>query len=154
MTDITAKLDAIEAGLKGVTPGPWNVEPRNRSKNFSVAFRPELKVCQTFGDSVAAEADAAHIARLDPDTVRELVRLARIGADAPAIRAAALGCGAGQFRIGDRVTKIKGSQWTGRIVGFYSTTLTPEGYAVESETEIGSVQIYPAAAIRALKDTP
>jgi dihydrofolate reductase (trimethoprim resistance protein) len=59
-----------------------------------------------------------------------------------------------QFRIGDRVTKIKGSQWTGRIVGFYSTTLTPEGYAVESETEIGSVQIYPAAAIRALKDTP
>jgi hypothetical protein len=60
----------------------------------------------------------------------------------------------GQFRIGDRVTKIKGSQWTGRIVGFYSTTLTPEGYAVESETEIGSVQIYPAAAISALKDTP
>jgi dihydrofolate reductase (trimethoprim resistance protein) len=60
----------------------------------------------------------------------------------------------GQFRIGDRVTKIKGSQWTGRVVGFYSTTLTPEGYAVESETEIGSVQIYPATAIRALKDTP
>ena len=72
----------------------------------------------------------------------------------PMIRAKALEGGAGQFRIGDRVTKIKGSQWTGRIVGFYSTTLTPEGYAVESETEIGSVQIYPAAAISALKDTP
>jgi hypothetical protein len=50
-----------------------------------VAFRPELKVCQTFGDSVAAEADAAHIARLDPDTVRELVRLARIGAETEAL---------------------------------------------------------------------
>jgi len=54
----------------------------------------------------------------------------------------------GQFAIGDRVTKIKGSAWTGRVVGTYSTTLTPEGYAVESENEPGSVQIYPAAALR------
>ena len=55
----------------------------------------------------------------------------------------------GMFRVGDRVTKIKGSNWTGRVVGTYSTSLTPEGYAVESETENGSVQIYPAAALRA-----
>lgn len=59
--------------------------------------------------------------------------------------------GVRQFNLGERVTKIKGSSWTGRVVGFYSTTLTPEGYAVESETERGSVQIYPAAAIRAMK---
>lgn len=52
------------------------------------------------------------------------------------------------FSIGDRVTKIKGSAWTGRVVGTYSTTLTPEGYAVESENEPGSVQIYPATALR------
>lgn len=51
-------------------------------------------------------------------------------------------------RFGDRVTKIRGSQWTGRIVGFYSTELTPIGYAVESETERGSVQIYPEAALK------
>lgn len=49
---------------------------------------------------------------------------------------------------GTRVTKIKGSSWTGKVVGFYSTNLTPVGYAVESETEIGSVQIYPRAALR------
>jgi dihydrofolate reductase (trimethoprim resistance protein) len=49
--------------------------------------------------------------------------------------------------IGMRVTKTKGSKWTGKIVGYYSTELTPEGYAVESETEIGSVQIYPRAAL-------
>lgn len=55
-----------------------------------------------------------------------------------------------KYRLGDRVTKIKGSSWTGRIVGFYTTTLTPIGYAVESETENGSVQIYPESAIRAL----
>lgn len=49
---------------------------------------------------------------------------------------------------GDRVSKVKGSAWTGHIVGFYSTSMTPIGYAVESETEHGSVQIYPEAALR------
>ena len=52
-----------------------------------------------------------------------------------------------RFRLGDRVTKTKGSSWTGRVVGFYSTSLTPEGYAVESENEPGSVQIYPVGAL-------
>lgn len=54
-----------------------------------------------------------------------------------------------QFKRGDRVTKIKGSAWTGRVVGFYSTSLTPIGYCVESENEPGSVQLYPEAALRA-----
>ena len=53
----------------------------------------------------------------------------------------------GKFQLGDKVFKPKGSQWHGKIVGTYSTALTPEGYAVESSTEIGSVQIYPAAAL-------
>lgn len=52
-----------------------------------------------------------------------------------------------KFAIGQRVTKIRGSSWTGKVVGFYSTSLTPMGYAVESENEPGSVQIYPEAAI-------
>lgn len=52
-----------------------------------------------------------------------------------------------KFKLGDHVRKIKGSQWKGRVVGTYSTSLTPEGYAVESDTEKGSVQIYPAAAL-------
>lgn len=51
------------------------------------------------------------------------------------------------YKLGDRVTKTKGSSWTGKVVGFYSTSLTPEGYAVESENEPGSVQIYPVAAL-------
>lgn len=51
------------------------------------------------------------------------------------------------FQLGTLVTKKSGSSWTGRVVGFYSTELTPEGYAVESETETGSVQIYPAKAL-------
>lgn len=58
----------------------------------------------------------------------------------------------GKFKRGDRVTKIGGSSWTGCVCGTYSTALTPEGYAVESENEPGSVQIYPAAAIRDLAE--
>lgn len=51
------------------------------------------------------------------------------------------------FRRGDRVRKKSGSHWQGRVVGEYATSLTPEGYAVESDTEQGSVQIYPAKAL-------
>ena len=52
------------------------------------------------------------------------------------------------FALGDAVEKIRGSSWHGHVVGWYSTKLTPEGYAVESFHERGSVQIYPAAALR------
>lgn len=52
-----------------------------------------------------------------------------------------------KFARGDLVRKRSGSQWQGRVVGEYCTTLTPEGYAVESEAHAGSVQIYPAAAL-------
>jgi dihydrofolate reductase (trimethoprim resistance protein) len=51
------------------------------------------------------------------------------------------------FALGDRVRKKSGAAWQGRIVGWYSTQLTPEGYAVESEAHPGSVQIYPVAAL-------
>lgn len=52
-----------------------------------------------------------------------------------------------RWDLGTRVRKVKGSSWQGRIVGFYATDLTPEGYAVESEREPGSVQIYPVSAL-------
>ena len=52
-----------------------------------------------------------------------------------------------KFRLGDRVYKSRGSLWRGNVVGWYTTTLTPEGYCVESEHEVGSVQIYPASAL-------
>jgi len=58
------------------------------------------------------------------------------------------------FGIGDMVRKVRGSQWRGRVVGWYSTGLTPEGYAVESANEAGSVQIYPAVALELWSPTP
>jgi hypothetical protein len=54
----------------------------------------------------------------------------------------------GACRLGVRVRKVSGSSWQGRIVGYYSTELTPFGYCVESEREPGSVQIYPMKALK------
>ena len=51
------------------------------------------------------------------------------------------------FGLGERVRKKSGAAWQGHVVGWYSTKLTPEGYAVESEAHPGSVQIYPVAAL-------
>jgi dihydrofolate reductase (trimethoprim resistance protein) len=59
-----------------------------------------------------------------------------------------------EFKIGDYVRKTSGSQWDGYIVGFYSTELTPEGYAVESIFHPGSVQIYPAKALKLITRGP
>lgn len=53
-----------------------------------------------------------------------------------------------KYKLGDLLTKTKGSSWTGHVVGFYSTTLTPIGYAIESVNEPGSVQIYPENALK------
>jgi len=88
----------------------------------------------------------------DLDSLKQLAEDARLrmkGTPSPAPVPA--GVVERKFQIGERVTKIKGSKWTGKVVGFYSTDLTPVGYAVESETETGSVQIYPEAALQALK---
>lgn len=52
-----------------------------------------------------------------------------------------------RFQMGDTVRKTSGSLWHGTVVGWYRTELTPLGYAVESHTEKGSVQIYPEKAL-------
>ena len=57
-----------------------------------------------------------------------------------------------QFKLGDRVRKRSGGSWQGLVVGFYITSLTPEGYCVESEREPGSVQIYPRAALEPVEN--
>lgn len=51
------------------------------------------------------------------------------------------------YKLGDTVQKRSGSKWHGTIVGYYTTELTPIGYAVESYYEKGSVQIYPQVAL-------
>lgn len=58
----------------------------------------------------------------------------------------------GKYHMGQRVRKIKGAEWQGKIVGFYQTDLTQYGYAVESEREKGSVQIYPESALEIITE--
>lgn len=61
-----------------------------------------------------------------------------------------------KFNYGDAVKKKtrgkKGAEWRGHVVGFYTSSKTTEGYAVESSFEEGSVQIYPASMIEAWKE--
>lgn len=87
------------------------------------------------GASIYAWGDATHAACVSPRLI-----------DALGMRAAA----ARKFMLKDRVRKVKGSSWQGRVVGFYSTQLTPIGCCVESEREPGSVQLYPEAALEAV----
>lgn len=54
-----------------------------------------------------------------------------------------------KFSLGDVVKKRSGSEWTGKVVGYYSTALTPVGCCVESSSHAGSVQIYPESALEA-----
>lgn len=51
------------------------------------------------------------------------------------------------YQYGDIVKKKSGAQWTGVVVGWYCSSLTGEGYAIESVHERGSVQIYPVKAL-------
>jgi hypothetical protein len=51
------------------------------------------------------------------------------------------------YDIGELVAKVSGSNWHGRVCGYYSTELTPSGVCVESYYERGSVQIYPMNAL-------
>lgn len=55
-----------------------------------------------------------------------------------------------KWKLGDFVTKKSGSEWSGLVVGYYSTELTPRGYCVESEHHRNSVQIYPEKALEGL----
>src|SRR5574343_501770 len=54
------------------------------------------------------------------------------------------------YSIGDLVSKRNGGSWNGMVVGYYVTDYTQRGYAVESLTERGSVQIYPENALAPL----
>ncbi|WP_423777508.1 hypothetical protein [Deinococcus wulumuqiensis] len=52
------------------------------------------------------------------------------------------------FVLGDSVRKRPGGgAWHGAAVGVYLASKTPLGFAIESVSEPGSVQIYPAKAL-------
>jgi hypothetical protein len=72
------KLNEIERGLEGVTPGPWRVSKHRASSRAIQTTKTDREIATValhkYTDNTGPEAMAAHIARLDPETVRELVR--------------------------------------------------------------------------------
>ena len=51
------------------------------------------------------------------------------------------------YCIGERVRKRSGAYWHGFVCGYYWTSRNTRGVCVESNYEIGSVQIYPEDAL-------
>lgn len=87
-TDMRETIEAMLAGLKGVTPGPWKHTTDKASRSISCTVRmgagsgkPLAEIWHS-GSGAEIDANAAHIARCDPDTIRELCRLAKIGMNA------------------------------------------------------------------------
>lgn len=90
-TDARAKLAAIIAGLEGVTPGPWSIAadtfptgddpdyderflmaPDESGDHSIASFRHG---CEEASEHGARDANASHVARCDPDTMRALAAL-------------------------------------------------------------------------------
>ncbi len=70
------RIEEIERGLEGVTPGPWEFVPAgNRPVVQKAGAFPHGFICNI--ESQHFIEDAAHIARLDPATIRALCTLAR-----------------------------------------------------------------------------
>jgi hypothetical protein len=83
------RLREISAGCEGVTRGPWRAGPQAHYDDDVELYTTEpftdqigTLVCDGMNAEHDAKINAAHIARLDPDTVKELCRLALIGLEA------------------------------------------------------------------------
>jgi hypothetical protein len=147
-------VDMATAAAQGFRDGQAAVEPAaaqgEQPSVFWVLFDatgPERFIKKDVSDGTLAffdsEDEAQRAKRRHPGTDYKRVEYYR----APIAQTAPQG----KFRMGDLVKKTSGSEWVGRICGTYSTALTPEGYAVESEAHAGSVQIYPAKALEAVE---
>ncbi len=129
LSDIQAVLDAVEAAIAQLAPQQEQSRPANKLRALAEIWDQNADEADEFGNAQAAEA----------------LRLAAFE-----LRAT-LSAPQGKFRMGDLVKKSTGSEWEGRVVGWYSTEQTKEGYAVESSAHRNSVQIYPVTALEAVE---
>lgn len=83
MTDIAtdAEIEALRAGLEGVTPGPWKWWTSNSWRRLKrddrgitqSVLEPFVNRSDRHPDLDGSEEDMAHIARCDPDRIRALL---------------------------------------------------------------------------------
>lgn len=153
-TDTYTAVDMATAAAQAFRDGQAAVEQAvvqdEQPAVFWVLFDatgPERFIKKDVSDGTLAffdsEDEAQRAKRRHPGTDYKLVEYYR----APIAQTAPQG----KFRMGDLVKKSTGSEWVGRVVGWYLTEQTPEGYAVESSAHRNSVQIYPAKALEAVE---
>lgn len=154
-TDAFTAVDMATAAAQGFRDGQAAVEQAPAQDEQPAVFwvlfdatGPERFIKKDVSDGTLAffdsEGEAQRAKRRHPGTDYKRVEYYRtpIAQTAPQ----------GKFRMGDLVKKSTGSEWEGRVVGWYSTEQTAEGYAVESSAHRNSVQIYPAKALEAVDD--
>ena len=56
------------------------------------------------------------------------------------------------FPLGCLVRKISGPEWLGKVVGYYSSSFTPEGLVIECTAEGGQVHVEPAKRMERVHD--
>lgn len=112
---------------------------------------PSLVALEADGHSVVSLTRPAQTEQQQPDIACRLCGkptvCGKVLCEACAYAPIAQTAPQGKFRMGDLVKKSTGSEWEGRVVGWYSTEQTKEGYAVESSAHRNSVQIYPVTAL-------
>lgn len=126
---------------KDVEPGHWSVSVTESDGR--------TYLCLTRDDGVSAALSCRTASANGETIVSQVVKefAALYAAPIPAQQGWSPSGATAKFTLGQRLTKTKGSSWTGKVVGFYSTSLTPIGYCIESENEPGSVQLYPEGAL-------
>jgi len=139
-TDTYTAVDMATAAAQGFRDGQAAVEQAAAQDETEPVYQFQWREIGE-GDWMACSHSWFRFCEASPEHDTRVVEVARPAQTAPQ----------GKLAIGDRVRKTSGSEWQGRICGTYSTALTPEGYAVESEAHAGSVQIYPAKALEAVE---
>jgi hypothetical protein len=150
------KLDEIERGCEGVTPGPWEIgaagdyQPDSKhGPDFTPihsdtwgAFVSVVTSTDNAGGRVGTseqgQRNLAHIARLDPDTVRELVSLARSALSRSGEAVACPKCGgSGYIGSGDRTEEC--SECNHHPVPIGAPPPVPTGYKIVPEAAINAL---------------
>jgi len=151
MNPETSVSDGSTASYYELPPGATELQHLISHRNMNAQIGEIFRACYRYGEASHSDQlrDAkkilfyaqAEVARLEGGAQKTLHGIQHIKERIRTLSSHT------KFQIGDLVKKVKGSQWCGYVVGFYSTELNREGYCVESLAYHGSVQIYPAAAL-------
>lgn len=143
---ITAeRIEEIEKGCEGVTPGPWGANSEGDIAPHSDQHNAGYWIAHLEDCGPNWKANAAHIARLDPATVRDLCALAR-----SALSPSRVKDDAARQRIYDQLAKEGGGTWAAYMMAEIDDLLAaqtdtdPDIAAVVAANRSALYSTYPA----------